>query len=183
MRDWKKIIRGSEATEIAEAALVLPLLLTLLLGILWLGRAYNVYAAMNHAAREGARAAAGPCCATCGCTAGRIPPFYDPDQIAQQVIAPILTASRVNTSQITSVSPPPNVVACPGVALQCLQSTVSPSITVCQNVDLGIPSPNPPVPPVCGSAVYFQYNFTFPYAPAGVGTIPLTGEATSRTEQ
>ncbi len=49
-----------------EAALVLPLLLTLLLGIVWIGSAYSAYETMTRAAREGARYALAPTCATCG---------------------------------------------------------------------------------------------------------------------
>jgi Flp pilus assembly protein TadG len=52
--------------ELVEAALVIPLLVTLLLGIVWLSRAYNIYATITRAAREGARVAVLPSCATCG---------------------------------------------------------------------------------------------------------------------
>jgi len=51
--------------ELVEAAFVIPLLLMLLLGIVWLGRAYNVYETITRAAREGARYAVLPSCATC----------------------------------------------------------------------------------------------------------------------
>jgi Flp pilus assembly protein TadG len=46
--------------------MVLPILLTLLLGIFWLGRAYDVYQTITRAAREGARFALAPSCSTCG---------------------------------------------------------------------------------------------------------------------
>jgi Flp pilus assembly protein TadG len=52
--------------ELVEAAFILPLLLTLLFGIFWIGRAYNVYQTITRAAREGARVAVAPSCATCG---------------------------------------------------------------------------------------------------------------------
>src|SRR4029077_11683950 len=63
---WK-LIAGTAASEIAEAALVFPIFFMVLLGIYWFGRAFNTYATINHAAREGARAAvaqncAGPTC-------------------------------------------------------------------------------------------------------------------------
>jgi Flp pilus assembly protein TadG len=176
MRRWKQLLGGCDATEIAEAALVLPLLFTLLLGIFWLGRAYNVYAAMNHAAREGARAAAGAQCATCGNT------YYTADQIAQQFVSPVLSVSRIDTTRVTSVNPPPNVTACPGASLACTQSGVAPTITVCRNVDVGLSTYNPPV---CGSSVYFQYLFSLPlpYAPPTISTINLSGTATARMEQ
>lgn len=46
-------------------ALVLPLLLVLLLGIIAFGRAYDVYQTITRAAREGARQAVLTGCATC----------------------------------------------------------------------------------------------------------------------
>jgi Flp pilus assembly protein TadG len=59
----RKIATGTTGSEIAEAALVLPILFMLLLGIYWFGRAFNVYATINHAAREGARVAVAQSCA------------------------------------------------------------------------------------------------------------------------
>src|SRR6267154_1968595 len=52
--------------EIAEAALVLPIVFMLMLGIFWFGQAFRIYGTITHAAREGARAAVAPLCATCG---------------------------------------------------------------------------------------------------------------------
>jgi Flp pilus assembly protein TadG len=46
--------------ELFEFALVVPVLLTLLLGVFWMGRAYNVYETITRAAREGARYAVLP---------------------------------------------------------------------------------------------------------------------------
>jgi hypothetical protein len=40
-------LRGTEAAEIAEAAVVLPLVFTLLLGIIWFGRAFNTFFLRN----------------------------------------------------------------------------------------------------------------------------------------
>lgn len=47
-----------DGQSLVEFALVLPLLLLLLLGIINLGYMIFMYAQINHAAREGARAAA-----------------------------------------------------------------------------------------------------------------------------
>lgn len=58
---WK----DETAAELVEAAVVLPLLLMLLLGIVSFGRAYNVYQTMTRAAREGARELVLTGCATC----------------------------------------------------------------------------------------------------------------------
>ena len=56
----KKIVAGNRGSEIAEAALVLPIFFMLMIGIYWFGRAFNIYSTINHAAREGARAATAP---------------------------------------------------------------------------------------------------------------------------
>lgn len=47
--------REDAGAELVEAALVIPVLLMLLLGIVSFGRAYNVYQTITRAAREGAR--------------------------------------------------------------------------------------------------------------------------------
>jgi TadE-like protein len=51
--------------ELVEMAFVLPLMLILLLGIIYFGRAYDVYQTITRAAREGARQAVLTGCATC----------------------------------------------------------------------------------------------------------------------
>ncbi|MFB3916599.1 MAG: TadE/TadG family type IV pilus assembly protein [Terriglobales bacterium] len=51
---------------IAEAALVLILLFTFLMGIIEFGRCYNIYQNVTNAAREGARYAVAPCSAMSG---------------------------------------------------------------------------------------------------------------------
>src|SRR5450756_2581669 len=56
---------STEAAEIAEAALVLPPVFMLLLGIIWFGRAFNIYSTITQAAQQGAITAARASCATC----------------------------------------------------------------------------------------------------------------------
>jgi Flp pilus assembly protein TadG len=57
---------GEESgAELVEAAFVIPILLMLLLGIVWIGRAYNVYETITRAAREGDRYAVLPSCMSC----------------------------------------------------------------------------------------------------------------------
>src|SRR5580704_2962396 len=77
----RKIITGTIGSEIAEAALVIPIFFMVMLGIYWFGRAFNTYATINHAAREGARLGIVQGCATCG-TPNLQP---TPNQIADQV--------------------------------------------------------------------------------------------------
>lgn len=57
----KKIIKkfnGNEGASAVEFALLLPILVMLLVGIIQMGMAYSNYISVTHAAREGARLAA-----------------------------------------------------------------------------------------------------------------------------
>lgn len=51
------LIRSERGAAVVEFALVLPLLILLVFGIIEFGRAYNLYLGVTHAAREGARIA------------------------------------------------------------------------------------------------------------------------------
>src|SRR5260370_8971396 len=64
---FRKLRRsGEHGAELVEMAFVLPLLLTLLIGVFWAARAYNIYETITRAAREGARVAVAPSCSACG---------------------------------------------------------------------------------------------------------------------
>src|SRR5256885_13468088 len=58
-------LHDATAAEIAEAAVILPMLFMLLLSIYWFGRAFSIHSTINHAAREASRTAASPSCANC----------------------------------------------------------------------------------------------------------------------
>jgi hypothetical protein len=160
----KKIADGTGGSEIAEAALVLPILFMLLLGIYWFGRAFNVYSTINHAAREGARAAVAPQCATCananpGCLGGHNCSLTT-DQIADQV-KQALQASHLDPGQVTNL--PASPLACGGGTSSCTLPTAGrPQLCVYYNVQL-LPNtlPNGSGAPACGTAVEFQYPFQF----------------------
>jgi len=49
MKLVKRILVGTAGAEIAETAVVLPLLFTVLLGIFFFGRAYNIYGTITQA--------------------------------------------------------------------------------------------------------------------------------------
>src|ERR1700690_843950 len=100
MSRLKKLVAGTGGSEIAEAALVLPILFMLMLGIYWFGRAFNTYATINHAAREGARAAVAQSCATCSSPGPNVP--WTTNQIAAQV-AQSLQASSLDPTQVTNL--------------------------------------------------------------------------------
>ncbi|MFZ0477530.1 MAG: TadE/TadG family type IV pilus assembly protein [Terriglobales bacterium] len=167
--------RSTEAAEIAEAALVLPLVFLFLLGIIWFGRAFNIYSTIQQAAQQGALAAARPTCATCGNTVNSA-------AAVSTVVENVMKASNLSPSQIIAKTPSsPTFCASPYPAGSC--TTAGDNVTVCSNVLL-----NPPAsttqPQVCGSLVTFQYPFTFnlPLLSLQVSTVTLSAQAQSRME-
>ena len=58
MRYLARFGRNERGQALVEFALVLPILLILVLGIIEFGRAWNLHQTITHAAREGARTAA-----------------------------------------------------------------------------------------------------------------------------
>src|SRR5579872_4529470 len=95
----RRAIANESGAEVVEFAFVAPLLFTLLVGMFWFARAYNTYETITRAAREGARFAVAPNCASCG---NQLPS----DAEVQSVIAASLQASaldpkRTNPNPIT----------------------------------------------------------------------------------
>jgi len=95
MNRWKQIAKENTGSEIAEAAFVLPLVFMLLFGIVWFGRAFNIYATLNRAAHEGAQAAAVTNCASC------IQTVRNQAYIQTSVVNPILTAAHIDPTPVT----------------------------------------------------------------------------------
>jgi Flp pilus assembly protein TadG len=119
MESLSRLLKGSSGAEIAEAAVILPLLFMLLLGIMWFGRAFNIYATVNHAAREGALAAAAHSCASCGNAT------QTAANIRNNVVNPILTAAHLDPAQIQNFNLQPNVVLNPASPLPELGTVLS----------------------------------------------------------
>jgi TadE-like protein len=147
------VVGDTLGAEIAEAAVVMPLVFMLLLGIYWFGRAYNIYATIGHAAREGARAAAGPSCALCGNAS------LAADQVAAQV-GQALQASKLDPAQVTPLTPIPALNDCQtGAAASCvLPAGGQPQICFLPNVQLNTGTTDAKA---CGVSVSFQYPYQF----------------------
>jgi hypothetical protein len=179
-------VANTDGAEIAEAALVLPLVFMLLLGIVWFGRAYNIYSTIQQAAQQGAITAARASCVTCGDAAAAV-------TAVDTVITTVVQASRIDPTQIQLPPNPPNCAA--GLPCQtCPQpwppgtctAPTSGTIYVCQNVQLnpvasGVTQTQPTQ---CGAVVSFQYpfQFYFPGTSLNMSTITLTAQAQSRME-
>ncbi len=153
----KQIAFETGGAEVAEFAAVLPILMTLLLGIISFARAYNVYTTITYAAQEGARTAAASSCATCGNTP------TTPSDVNTRV-KEVLQASRIDPTAIQTYSGAFPAIGCNGGAAQC--SPTANNITVCTNVDLsarrrrrgGFSTTGPQS---CGATVSFEYPFQF----------------------
>lgn len=152
-----ELVRRDRGSEIAEAAVVLPVLFLLLFSIYWFGQAFSIYGTINHAAREGARAAAVPACASCsvGCTwQGSNLPCDTP---VISAVNNALIAAHLNPELVQPFVPSPAPVSCPGAlpAGVCATSA-SGGFTICRNVAL---DQNSSAPQVCGIIVSFQYPY------------------------
>jgi Flp pilus assembly protein TadG len=93
----RKLVRETRGSEIAEAAVVLPLMFTMLLGIFWFGQAFSIYGAITRAAQEGARAGATSSCSTCTSGSSRV-------TNATNAVKNALTASKLDPTNIQSLS-------------------------------------------------------------------------------
>jgi hypothetical protein len=175
-------LRRSSGSQIAEAAVVLPITFMLLLGIFWFGRAFNVYSTINHAAREGAQTAAVPACANCApsCTwPGSMLPC---DGIVVDTIGNALVAAHLDPTQAVPSSPTPAPQVCPGAvpAGSCAPASGG-GFMICRNVLLNQGSG---APPVCGVIVSFQYPYqaVLPFTSLNNQTIWLKAQVEMRGE-
>ena len=172
----------SSGAEIAEAAVILPILFMLLLSIYWFGRAFLIYGAINHAAREGARTAAVPGCANCNAACTWPGSSLPCDAAIVQVVNSSLQAANLNPSQAqpSTQKPPPR--PCPGVDPPGICATASGGqFTICRNMLLNRGNTSPPV---CGVIVSFQYPYQFvlPFTSLNNQKIMLKAEVEMRGE-
>ena|SRR6266403_780076 len=162
---------SADGAEIAEAALVLPLVFMLLLGIVWFGRAFNIYSTITQAAQQGAITAARSSCVTCGNNPSS-------DATVDNAIYAVMQASSIDPTQIPTNSNPPNPMSCVSPPVPCTGT----DITICRQVLL-----NPAAgiqPAQCGTIVSFQYPFQFylPFTSLNMQRITLSAQAQSRME-
>jgi Flp pilus assembly protein TadG len=160
-RGGRKIICPQAGAEIVEFGFVLPLLLTLLLGIVWMGRAYNVYQTITRAAREGARYSVLPSCATCGDTmvdtyASVNTCMGTGSNVFKNFVSPALRASSLNPASVLNY---------------CQEA-----IVLNPNVDNSVQQ--------CGVAISFQYPLAvaIPFTTLKATTINIPTQVQMRME-
>lgn len=157
--------KEDSGAELVEAAVVIPILLMLLLGILSFGRAWNTYQTITRAAREGAKAAVlTPCADSTYCPGATA---YTASNIWTNFVDPVLqSAGLLYTGKggLPSSGIPSNLV--------------NPSITYVQL------DPNDPTPHICGVRLSFEYPYTFslPFTSVNLSTINLSTTVQMRLE-
>jgi len=173
----RRLARETRGAEIAEAAAVLPLMFTMLLGIFWFGQAFSIYGAITRAAQDGARAGAAPICATCGTPLSPSARAAN----AEAAVQAALTIAKLDPTLAQKPSPPPSfsstscgggVTTCDGGSSNfCVQAPVQLSDTVTGSG-------------VCGVSVSFQYPFQFwlPFTSLNKQKIWLSASARVRLE-
>ena len=174
--------RCDRAAEIAEAAVILPALFMLLFAIYWFGRAYMIYGAINHAARQGVQTASVPIgCARCGLTGTWGSTGLPDDDDVVQAVNNSLHAANLDPNQAIPFTPSPVPKPCPVPEGIC-QTAKGGNFTICRNMQLnqGVTSP-----PVCGEIISFQYPYqlVLPFSSLSKQTILLKAQVEMRSEE
>lgn len=144
---------GERGAQLAEFAMVFPLFLALLFALIWVGRALSVYGTITRAAREGARFAVAPSCASCS------PANTSPnDTEIANVIGSHLRAASLSPASIQSYAPPGTTTFCTGVPVAACTTTGN--IRICRGVQLNSTAP----PQQCGTVVSYSYPVPFALA-------------------
>jgi hypothetical protein len=164
---------ATDGTEIAEAAMVLPFVFMFVLGIVWFGRAFNIYSTIQQAAQQGAIAAARATCVTCGND-------YPTNTEVHNAVYAVMQSSNLDPTQIKD-SANPGLLACPAAA-PAGGCTGGPKVWVCRTVQLNSLGVGQPLQ--CGSVVSLQYPFKFflPFTSLNNQQIILSAHAQSRME-
>ncbi len=171
-------ITHDSGQEIAEAALVLPILFLILLAIFWFGRAFNIASTIERAARHGIQTFTHPTCASCGNN------FPTNAQTVDSVNS-ALQDDHLQPANVTAYAPPFACDATPAPTCTTLQG-----VEICTGVPLTCGTVNCQNPPVaCGSnpdlqgvRVSFGYQFTSPLPIANLPAMTLHASALSPQE-
>jgi Flp pilus assembly protein TadG len=170
---WQTLAQETRGQEIAEAAIVLPIVFMVLIGIFWFGQAFRIYGTLTQAAQVAAEAAANPSCTTCaGGTASANAYAAVKSSFAAAHLDPTKLVTPPPQPGLNSCVPPGGTVSCDGTPVNvCVQEAVQLSSTT---TGAG----------VCGVSVTLQYpyQFWFPGTSLSNQTINLTGSARVRSE-
>jgi Flp pilus assembly protein TadG len=158
--------RDDSGTEIAEAALVLPIVFLLMFAIFWFGRAFNVSSTLARAAKEGAQAASLSSCVTCGNTPNS-------NRKVADAVESVLAADKLNDANLQFYTPTDICTITPTPSCNTTAITASDGnslkIKVCRGVPVtcgsrvsGCGSNSPPAcasDAMTGTRVSMRYSF------------------------
>jgi Flp pilus assembly protein TadG len=180
----RRLARDTRGSEIAEFAMIVPLLFMILIGIFWFGQAFRIYGNLALATRAGARAAAAPACATCAATT--------PTQNAVAAVTSAMAASHLNTAQLQPLASwaPPALCPCGSANSSCtpVSCDLTAAINACvqPNVQLSYPTNVQGGMGTCGTSVSLRYKYPFsfkiPLTNLDLGNIQLPGQSQVRAE-
>ena len=183
----RRLISETGASEIAEAALIFPLLFMFIMAIISFGRAFNIYSTVTYAAHEGARVAAeASACATCTASATTVA------DAVNSTVSQVLQASKIDPGAIQVYTGTSAGTGCGGGSPSCSNS--SGNVHVCTNVEInattrrrrrggggggGGGTTTVTGPEACGASVSFQYPFqlTLPFMSLNKQILTLKAEA------
>ena len=177
------VARETRGAEIAETAMVLPLVFMMLMAIFWFGQAYRIYGTITHAAREGARSAVAPACATCSAVT--------PNGAAQNAVTAVngaLSAAKLDPNQVQLPSPVPTFLACGSGATvsTCYPPVTTPVSNVCVQFNVQLSTSAKGGAGTCGTSVSFgykyPYHFVIPLTTLDLGNMSLPAQAQMRVE-
>lgn len=170
-------ITDTGGAEIAEAAVVLPLVFLFLIGIYWFGRAFNIYSTIDTAAREGARVGVVQTCATCSQNTQSAVTSLIGTQVQSS-----LQASRLDPTQILPPTVPAPNTCGTATAASC-QNPPAPLQNMCVYYNAQLDSPSA-TPPACGVVVAFKYpyQFYFPFTTLNFQLVQLPANVQMKGE-
>ena len=132
----RRRLSSDSGAELVEYAIAVPVLFALIIGIIVVGRGYNIYQTLTRAAMEGARVAVANSCATCGNAAPS-------DAAIKSAIQGALQASGIDTTVAggPNCSYPPSspYISPPGPLNTTTPQEIGVTITVCYPYRLSIP--------------------------------------------
>jgi hypothetical protein len=164
MKKLLQPVADGAAQEVAELAIVLPILFGLIIGIYSFGRAYNIYSTITRAAQAGARLAVASTptiCTTCTSSCYWSTTTFPCDDNVTRAVKDVVIASHLDVNKIAQPSPKPNPAACPDPNLtkSCAPASDGSNVYICRNVVLNETSNT--ALRSCGTVVSFRYPYEF----------------------
>jgi Flp pilus assembly protein TadG len=188
-RTLRRALRDTHGSEIAEAAMILPLFFMIFIAIFWFGQAYRIYGTLTQGARAGAESAVAPVCTTCAAGA-------TPAANAQAAVYNALAAAHLDKNSLVPNNKwtAPNLCACGGAGPSCVATRKAcdgGATDVCVQLNVQLSYPSNGGMGTCGVSVSARYQLPYhfylpcaswPCTTLDLGNMLLPGQAQMRAE-